>query len=231
MTSVTHRIGFISIFPDLINSYFQYGIMRRSVASKLVDFRSLQLRDFAVDRHGSIDDRPYGGGEGMVMRPEPLAAAIQSLEMERPQIIIPSPRGERWSHRHAENLSKYSELIFVCPRFSGVDQRFIDHFGAWEFSLGDFVISGGELPAIIFADSIIRHIPGALGHIESSAKDSFSDDIGGLLEYPLYTRPEEIWGLKVPEVLMSGDHRAISEWRTKRSQEITSERRPDLLKS
>jgi tRNA (guanine37-N1)-methyltransferase len=224
------HFGFISIFPELINGYFQYGILRRAIASSLIDFKSVQLRDFAVDRHGSIDDRPYGGGDGMVMRAEPLAAAVQSLAMESPQIIIPSPRGERWTHSHAEKFAQNSHIIFVCPRFSGVDQRFLDRFGALEFSMGDFVVSGGELPALMFADSIIRHIPGALGHIDSAAHDSFSEDIGGLLEYPLYTRPEEIWGMKVPDVLLSGDHRAISEWRTKRSQEITSERRPDLLK-
>lgn len=223
------RISFLTIHPDFVDEYKKFGVLSRCESLKLAEINSVNLRDFAVDKRGSVDAAPYGGGEGMILRPEPLKGAIDSLGSAK--VIYTSPSGKAWNQSEAKKLAQADEdLIFVCGRFGGIDQRFIDKYVDVEYSLGDFVISGGELACLTMADSIIREIEGALGNFESVKNDSFAEGMDGLLEYPLYTRPEEFEGEKVPEVLKSGDHKKIAQWRKEKALERTKNRRPDLLK-
>ena len=188
------------------------------------------LRDFAVDRHGSVDDHPYGGGDGMVLRPEPLAAALTSLPA-RPKVILTSPSGKTWTQRDAERYAAADEpLAFICGRFAGVDQRFIDRYVDAVYSCGDVVLTGGELPALMMIDSVFRLLPEVLGNPESAQKDSFADAFAGGLEHALYTRPPVFEGLAVPDVLMSGDHSAIGKWRAHDAINRTRKWRPDLCR-
>jgi tRNA (guanine37-N1)-methyltransferase len=232
MKSSPRAFHFISLFPEMISGYFQYGVLNRAQTAGIIVIHNHHLRNFAVDRHGTIDGRPYGGGEGMVLRPDALANAVSAASGDaKPRLILPSPRGSLWTSQIAKNIAEDDrQLMFICPRFSGVDERFIQRFEVEEYSLGDFVISGGELPAILFADSIARFIPGVLGDSDSAVHDSFGDGLQGCLEHPIYTRPESIWGMTVPEVLRSGDHAAIAQWRQQQSRAVTMQRRPDLLK-
>ncbi len=223
------RISFLTIHPDFVDEYKKFGVLARCESLKLAEINSVNLRDFAVDKRGSVDAAPYGGGDGMVLRPEPLRDAIESLD--KAKVIYTSPSGKAWNQSEAQKLaSSADDLIFVCGRFGGVDQRLIDKYVDLEYSLGDFVISGGELACLTMADSVIREIEGSLGNYESVKNDSFAEGMNGLLEYPLYTRPEEFEGQKVPEVLMSGDHKKIAKWREEKALERTKNRRPDLLK-
>jgi tRNA (guanine37-N1)-methyltransferase len=223
-------ITFITIHPAMIDAYRQLAIFRRAEEKGLARLRVVSLRDFAVDHHGTVDGRPCGGGDGMVLRADCLGAAVDSLGGES-QVVLPSPRGARWSDSLAREMLTISKpLVFVCGRFGGVDQRFIDRYTPQEISLGDFIVSGGELPALTIVDTLLRLIPGVLGHEESAQVDSFSPAFGGCLEFPLYTKPREIWGMTVPEVLMSGDHQGIAKWRTEKSREVTAAFRPDLIK-
>ena len=223
------RISFLTIHPDFIDEYKKFGVLARCESLKLAEINSVNLRDFAVDKRGSVDAAPYGGGEGMILRPEPLRDAIESLD--KAKVIYTSPSGKAWNQSEAQKLANSGEdLIFVCGRFGGVDQRFIDKYVDSEYSLGDFVISGGELACLTMADSVIREIEGSLGNYESVKNDSFAEGMNGLLEYPLYTRPEEFEGQKVPDVLKSGDHKKIAKWREEKALERTKNRRPDLLK-
>jgi len=219
---------FLTIHPSMIETYAALGVFGAATTKNLAAFRAVNLRDFAVDRHGTVDGHPYGGGEGMVLRCEPLRDALANLP--KGHVISLAPSGKRWTQTEAKKFaSSHDPLIFVCGRFAGVDQRFLDQYVDQEYSLGDFVISGGELAALTITDSIIRMIPGVLGNAESAHFDSFSDGLDGILEYPLYTRPQVFEGQKVPEVLLSGDHKVISEWRKKQSLEKTKKFRPDLL--
>lgn len=223
------RISFLTIHPDFIDEYKKFGVLARCESLKLAEINSVNLRDFAVDKRGSVDAAPYGGGDGMILRPEPLRDAIESLD--KAKVIYTSPSGKAWNQSEAQKLASSGEdLIFVCGRFGGVDQRFIDKYVDSEYSLGDFVISGGELACLTMADSVIREIEGSLGNYESVKNDSFAEGMNGLLEYPLYTRPEEFEGQKVPDVLKSGDHKKIAKWREEKALERTKNRRPDLLK-
>lgn len=223
-----HEFYFLTVQPQFIESYTQIGVMKSATAKKLANFKAVNLRDFAVDHHGTVDDHPYGGGDGMVLRPEPLVGALKTLP--KGKVISLSPSGKTWTQKEAENLASYQmPLIFVCGRFAGVDQRFIDKYVDEEYSLGDFVISGGELAALTLTDSIVRLIPGVLGHSDSAKIDSFAEGLGGILEYPLYTRPAIFEDIAVPDVLMSGDHKQISKWREEKSIEKTKRCRPDLL--
>lgn len=226
------KIAFASIHPDFINSYLGFGVFGSAQKKRLAEFGVINLRDFAIDARGSVDDRPYGGGDGMIMRPEPLADCVKSLG--RPLVILPSAQGQVWNQsRAAQVLAKVKErpdgVIFVCGRFGGVDQRFIERYVDLEISLGDFIISGGELASLAVADSLLRLIPGVLGHEDSAEVDSFSDALQGRLEFAQYTRPSEFEGIKVPEVLQSGDHAAIARWRLESSINTTKLKRPDLL--
>lgn len=220
--------SFISVHPSIIEAYTGVGIFR--AASKLgFSFPAINLRSYAVDKHGSIDDAPFGGGDGMVLRPEPLAAALAELPAGA-RVIYTSPSGRLWSQKDAENYAVLGQdLIFIAGRFAGLDQRFVDRYVHDEVSIGDFVVSGGELPCLLIADSILRQVPGVLGNKKSARDDSFGSGMEGLLEYPLYTRPHIFEGQAVPEVLLSGDHRRIEEWRRRAARDKTAKLRPDLL--
>lgn len=223
------KIYTISIHPQFIYSYFQFGVLKSAQEKNLISIESINLRNYAIDKHGSIDSRPYGGGDGMVMRPEPLAAAVKTIE--NPYVILTSPRGKIWKQSEAKRLLKIEKpLIFICGRFGGVDERFIEKYVDEEISLGDFILSGGELATLAIIDSMIRFIPEVLGHEESAQIDSFSEQLEGKLEFPLYSKPQTFEGSEVPEVLLSGNHKAIEEWRDAESQRITKKCRPDLLK-
>ncbi len=222
-------LTFISIHPQIIESYTRVGVFR--AAERLgIKTQALNLRDFAVDKHGSVDDTPFGGGDGMVLRPEPLAHALQSLSGQK-RVIYTSPSGRLWRQTDAEEYAVREDehLVFIAGRFAGIDQRFVDLYVDDEISLGDFVVSGGELPSLLIADSILRQIPGVLGNAKSATDDSFSRGMRGLLEYPLYTKPPVFEGLAVPDVLMSGDHARIVAWRKAEAEAKTRRLRPDLL--
>lgn len=222
-------ISFITIHPHFIEAYEKFGVMASARDKDIARFQAINLRDFAVDRHGTIDGSPYGGGDGMIMRPEPLVAALKSLPAPH-RVILLSPAGKLWTQQTAEMEAKHSDhLVFICGRFGGVDQRFIDKYVDEEWSVGDFVVSGGELPALLIVDSILRQCPGVLGNAESPQFDSFGRGLQGLLEAPQYTRPAEFEGVGVPDVLLSGDHQKISTWRHMKSLEVTQKRRPDLM--
>ncbi len=220
-------VDVLTIFPGMFDSPFAESIMRRALDKKQFSLEVHNLRDYCHDRHRVVDDYPYGGGAGMVMRPEPVCRALADLR--RPEIsgevIVPSPAGEPFTHKLAQELSEREQLVFFCPHYEGVDER-INRLVDREISLGDYILTGGELPAMVMIDAIIRLRPGVLGSAESLAEESFSP----LLEYPHYTRPAEFAGDKVPEVLLSGHHAKIREWRRQQALRRTFERRPDLLR-
>jgi tRNA (guanine37-N1)-methyltransferase len=222
------KFDILTLFPEMFAGPFGASIIRRAVDSGLVTIRLHQIRDYATDRHRTTDDAPYGGGAGMVMKVEPLTACIEAVRQDRPRarVILTTPRGSRFDQAAARRLAATEELIIVCGRYEGVDERVRELFDAEELSLGDFVLTGGEFAALTVVDAVTRLVPGVLGSEESAAADSFSD---GLLEYPQYTRPAEFRGLRVPEVLLSGNHRDIAGWRRSRSLEKTLRVRPDLL--
>lgn len=222
-------IHIATIHPQFIEAYFRFGVFRAAMSGGQAAIHAIDLRNFAVDKHASVDDLPYGGGDGMVMRPEPLAGAVRSLP-EKPTVIMTSPGASGWTQKDAAHFAQSkSPLLFVCGRFAGVDQRFIDQYVDHEFSLGDVVVSGGELPVLMMVDSILRLLPGVLGDARSAVFDSFAEGFGGMLEHPIYTRPREFEGISVPDVLMSGDHKAIAKWRAEESRKKTERLRPDLL--
>jgi tRNA (guanine37-N1)-methyltransferase len=228
MDNKLKQISFLSIYPEVIEPYLKRGIFRAAAKSSFKT-NTINLRDFAIDQQKTVDDKPYGGGEGMVMRCEPIAKALKQFKT-KPRVILPSPQGKTWNQKKAQEYSnKYEHILFICPRFSGLDQRAIDLFVDEEISLGDYIISGGELAALVIADSITRHLPSALGNEKSVLIDSFSPMLDGKLEYPLYTRPHNFMGLDVPKSLLSGNHKKIKEWQNTKAQENTKEKRPDLL--
>jgi len=224
------RFDIITIFPELFTGVMDCGIVRRAVQSGLVDIRMINLRDFAKDRHRSVDDRPYGGGEGMVFMPEPLFGAIESCRGQEDgsesQVVLLTPQGKTWSQNLAVEFATIPHLLLVCGRYEGVDQRVIDSLVDREISIGDFVLTGGEIPAMVILDSVVRLIPGALGCSDSALNESFST---GLLDYPQYTRPAEFRGQTVPEVLLSGDHAKIEKWRKEQALRKTNRARPELI--
>ena len=228
------RFDIITVFPELFAGVLECGIIRRARQSGLVDLSLVNLRDFARDKHRSVDDRPYGGGEGMVFMPAPLFEAVEfcrhrERSSERgagSQVVLMTPQGKPWSQDLAAKFAAYTHLVLICGRYEGVDQRVIDHLVDWEISMGDFVLTGGEIPAMAMVDSIVRLIPGALGCQESAVNESFST---GLLDYPQYTRPAEYRGYTVPEVLLSGDHARIEKWRKEKALEKTRRSRPELM--
>lgn len=219
----------ISLFPEMFAAIERSGITRRAMERSLWQVRHTNPRDFATDAHRTVDDRPYGGGPGMVMLAEPLAKAIASCRErhDRPvKVVHFSPAGERLTHRRVMELSAEPALVLLCGRYEGMDQRLIDRDVDLELSLGDFVLSGGELPAMALMDAIIRQLPGALNDASSAIEDSF---VSGLLDCPHYTRPEVWDGRPVPDVLLSGDHARIRRWRAEQALALTRSRRPDLL--
>jgi tRNA (guanine37-N1)-methyltransferase len=225
------KFDIITIFPELFAGVLECGILRRAVQSGLLDIRLVNLRDFARDRHRSVDDRPYGGGEGMVFMPAPLFEAVEFCRgregNDSGQVVLLSPQGTTWSQNLAAEFSTISHLMLICGRYEGVDQRVIDHLVDREISIGDFILTGGEIPAMVILDSVVRLIPGALGSRESTVNESFST---GLLDYPQYTRPAEYRGYAVPEVLLSGDHARIEKWRKESALAKTKQARPELMK-
>ena len=224
------RMDILSAVPDLLVSPLNHSIVGRAQNKGLVELVIHDLRDYSADKHRKIDDYPYGGGSGMVLSAQPIFDCIEKLTSERvyDEIIFTSPDGERFEQNSANQLSLKKNLIFLCGHYKGVDQRIRDELITKEFTIGDVVLSGGELPVLMMADAIIRLIPGVLGDAESALSDSFQDD---LLDAPVYTRPTDFRGLKVPEILLSGDHKKIKEWRSQKSEERTKQRRPDLYKN
>jgi len=219
------RINIITIFPEFFTGPLSLSIPGRAARAGLVEFRVIDLRDFTHDRHRTVDDEPYGGGTGMVMKPEPFFEAIDALQPKGP-ILLMSARGKRFEHEDAVRFSLEEELTLLCGHYKDVDQRVADYLATEEISLGDFVLSGGEYAALAIADAVVRLLPGALGTHESAATDSFYDE--ALLSPPSYTRPAVYRGYAVPEVLLSGDHARIAAWRREQAERLTRERRPDL---
>jgi len=220
----------LTLFPGMFSGPFDESIIKRARDKQLIDIRLHNIRDWALDRHQVTDDAPYGGGAGMVMKVEPLAASIDAVKADRPKalVVLTSPQGRRLTHSVAQELASRDGLIIVCGRYEGIDERIIQLYADDCISIGDFVLSGGEIAAMTIVDAITRLIPGALGSDESACTDSFGD---GLLEYPQYTRPPEFRGLKVPEVLLSGNHEVIRKWRRRESLRRTRRIRPELLES
>lgn len=248
------HIDLITIFPDLFTPIFRYGVLGRAISADRVSVLTHDLRQFAHDRHRTVDDRPFGGGEGMILKPEPLAEAIESLDIPpksgrdpgRQQVVLLSAQGARFSQPVARELAALERLTLICGRYEGVDERVTELFCDRELSIGDYVLSGGELAAAVVVDAVVRLLPGVLGNDASSEYESFgppdpgialdpaapprsTHGSGGLLDYPHYTRPAEFRGLQVPEVLTKGDHSAIRRWRRERALEKTLRNRPDLL--
>lgn len=222
------RIDIISVLPELMESPFKASILKRAVDKGIVEVHFHQLRDWSVNKHRQVDDEPYGGGAGMVMMVEPLDKCISELKSQREydEIIYLTPDGETLNQKIANSLSIKNNLIFLCGHYKGIDQRVRDLHITKEISIGDFVLTGGELAACVLADSIIRLVPGVLNDEQSALTDSFQDD---LLSPPIYTRPESYKGLDVPKVLLSGNFKKIEEWRHEQAVKITTEKRPDLL--
>ena len=221
------RLDIVTLFPGMFAGPMTESIMARAQRRGLVTVRLVDLRDFATDERGTVDDRPFGGGAGMVLKPEPLFTAVESVRTPPVWVVLMTPQGAPFRQRTAERLSRLPHLIVVCGHYEGVDERFRQAAVDEEISLGDFVLTNGSLPAMVLADAVIRLLPGALGCPDSAVSESFGTE--GLLEYPQYTRPEDFRGLRVPEVLLSGDHARIAAWRHEQQGWRTLGRRPDLL--
>lgn len=226
------RFDIITIFPEIFAGVLDCGILRRARQSGIVSVRIINLRDFAQGKHRPVDDRPYGGGEGMVFLPGPIFDAVEFCcggpDVAARKVVLLSPQGRTWTHELASEFSTIPHVILICGRYEGVDQRVVESLVDIEISIGDFVLSGGEIPAMAVLDSVVRLLPGALGNKESARNESFST---GLLDYPQYTRPADFRGMKVPEVLLSGDHGRIDRWRRERAMEKTRENRPEMLEN
>ena len=247
------KIDIVTIFPKMVEAPLGEGIVARAIAKGLLDVRVHDLRDFTTDRHRVVDDMPFGGGPGMVLKPEPLFAAVEAIVAERRAetdasrrslgdlsavasakaeggraIVLTSPDGERLSHAVAERLSALDHLVILCGRYEGVDERVREHLATEAISIGDYVVSGGELPALVILDAVARLVPGVVGDEASVTDDTFARD--GLLDFPQYTRPAEFQGLTVPPILLSGHHAEIEKWRREQALARTRRLRPDLLK-
>ena len=242
------KIDILTLFPDICRAPLGESIMKRAQENGIIDLRIHNLRDWTTDKHHIVDDAPFGGGQGMVMKPEPIFAAVEELRgakektanAQRPtlevqqskiengksKVIVMSPAGRRFDQQMATELSRESHLVIICGHYEGVDHRVIEHLVDLEISIGDYVLTNGAIAAVVFVDAIVRLLPGALGHEQSAADDSFKD---GLLEAPQYTRPAEFRGWKVPQVLVSGNHAEIAKWREEQAMKRTRENRPDLL--
>ena len=218
------KIDILTLFPEIYPGALGSSIVGRAVRKGLVSIRAVDLREYAHDRRGTVDDKPYGGGPGMLMNAEVLSEAIDDLRGPDTLVILTSPRGKRFEQREAEKLSREASLLFVCGHYEGVDQRVIDSRIDVEYSIGDYVLTSGNLAAMVMTDAVVRLLQGALGDDESSGDESFTT---GLLEYPQYTRPPVFEGVPVPEVLLSGDHEKIARWRREESERLTRESRPD----
>ena len=224
------RIDIVTLFPEICRGPLSESIMKRAQENRIVDLHIHNLRDWTTDKHHVVDDSPFGGGQGMVMKPEPIYAAVEDLKSQianrKPLILLMSPAGRRLDQQMAQQLSQESHLIIISGHYEGVDHRVIEHLIDLEISIGDYVLTNGAIAAVVLVDSIVRLLPGTLGHEQSAADDSFSN---GLLEAPQYTRPADFRGWKVPEVLLSGNHAEIAKWRKEQAIKRTRQNRPDLL--
>jgi tRNA (guanine37-N1)-methyltransferase len=220
------RIDVVALFPELFDAPLRTSLLGRAVADGVLDVRVHDLRRHGLGRHRSVDDEPYGGGAGMVLRPEPIFAAVEAVAGEGAHVVLLSPRGTTLDHPVASRLAAVPQLVLVCGRYEGVDERVAEHLADEEVSVGDFVLAGGELAALVVIEAVARLVPGVLGNESSLVTESHAS---GFLEHPHYTRPAEFRGWRVPEVLLSGDHGAVERWRAEQSALITRRRRPDLL--
>lgn len=225
------RIDILSIFPEMFKGVLESSILKKAADKGAVEYSVTDFREFADNKHKTVDDYPYGGGAGMVLKAQPIFDAVLSLAegqhtAKKPRVILMCPQGERYSQKKAEELAEEEHLIFICGHYEGYDERIREHIVTDEISIGDYVLTGGELASMVIVDSVVRLLPDVLGKAASHEQDSFST---GLLEHPHYTRPADFRGMKVPEVLLSGNHAHIEEWRTKESLRRTWNRRPDLF--
>ncbi len=219
-------IDILTLFPEVCRGPLSESMMKRAQESGVVDLRIHNLRDWTTDKHHVVDDAPFGGGQGMVMKPEPIFAAVESLRTSESHVVLMTPQGRRFTQTMASELSERQHLIVVCGHYEGIDHRVHEHLADLEVSIGDYVLTNGAIAAVVLTDAVVRLLPGVLGHEQSAADDSFSE---GLLEGPQYTRPAEFRGWKVPDILLSGNHGAIAAWRKEQAIQRTREQRPDLL--
>src|SRR6478736_10574289 len=226
------KIDILTLFPEICRAPLNESIMKRAQEKGIIDVRIHNLRDWTSDKHHVVDDAPFGGGQGMVMKPEPIFAAVEDLRAqmaEQSKILLMSPAGRRLDQQLATELSQEAHLVIICGHYEGVDHRVVEHLVDLEISIGDYVLTNGAIGAVVLVDGIVRLLPGVLGHEQSAADDSFSAESSGL-EAPQYTRPAEFRGWKVPEVLLSGNHAEIAQWRKEQAIKRTRENRPDLLR-
>jgi tRNA (guanine37-N1)-methyltransferase len=223
------KFDIVTIFPDFFESSFRLGVVGKAIESGIVDVQVHNLRDWTMDRHKTVDDRPFGGGEGMVMKCEPLFAAVEEIRKPGARVILLSAQGRKFDQETARRLSQESSCILICGRYEGVDERVAEHLVDEELSIGDFVLSGGEWAAAVVVDAVSRLLPGVVGNKDSTQYESFSDP--GMLDCPHWTRPADFRGWKVPDVLAGGNHAEIREWRRRAAEEKTARMRPDLLVS
>jgi tRNA (guanine37-N1)-methyltransferase len=220
-------VDILTIFPGIFQSPLRESLLGKALASGLVDVRVHDIRDHATDRHRQVDDEPFGGGPGMVMKVEPVFRAVEALGTDPGRILLLSPAGRRLDQALVRELAAEPHLVLVCGRYEGVDERVVEGLPAEEVSIGDYVLSGGEVPALVVLEAVTRLVPGVVGRTESLARESFEE---GLLDHPHYTRPQEFRGMRVPDVLVSGDHAGIEGWRRRAAEEKTRRNRPDLLR-
>lgn len=221
------RFDVITLFPELIDVYTKNGIIGRAVENGMFELGAANLRDYSEDKHKKVDDYPYGGGPGMLLKPEPMFKALDAIKKHNSYVIYLSPKGSLFNQKKARELSSKEHIVLIAGHYEGIDQRIIDRYVDEEISMGDYVLTSGELPVLTVIDAVVRLIPGVLGSDESSVEESHSSN---LLEYPQYTRPESYLGMDVPEILLSGHHKKIEEWRRFKAIEATLERRPDMIK-
>ena len=223
------KIHVLSLFPEMFTGVFGSSILKKAQEKGAIELAVTDIRNFSENKHKQVDDYPYGGGAGMVLKPEPMFNAVEAItEGRTPRVILMCPQGERFTQKKAEELAKEEDLVFLCGHYEGYDERIREHLVTDEISIGDFVLTGGELPAMTVIDAVVRLLPGVLGQQDSHIQDSFST---GLLEHPHYTRPADFRGMKVPDVLLSGNHAKIDQWREEQSFKRTLQRRPDLLEA
>lgn len=219
------KIDVITIFPEMLDGFLRASMMKRAAEKGAIELRTINLREFTTDKHQTTDDRPFGGGPGMVMKPEPIFAAVESVRTPESRVILMCPQGRVFQQSVARELTAAKHLIFICGHYEGVDERVREALVTDEISIGDYVLTNGVLPAAVVIDSVVRLLPGVLGGEGAAEQESFSE---AALEYPQYTRPSEFRGMAVPEVLLNGNHGDIARWRAEQSRQRTEERRPDL---